>query len=82
MADTESSTFGIADLRRERGETLDEFARALGIASKGRISEIERGTLRPSLDVALKIEELSGGRIDAAAISPAVAAARRQPQAA
>jgi transcriptional regulator with XRE-family HTH domain len=76
------SEFGIADLRRERGETLEQFARAVGIASKGRMSEIEKGQAPVSLAVALAIEALSAGRIDAAALCPAVAAARRQPAAA
>lgn len=73
--------FTVADLRKERGETLEEFARALAIASKGRLSEIERGA-DCSLPLALKLEAISSGRLDAAALSPAVAAARRQPAAA
>lgn len=73
MTDTQ---FTIADLRREREETLEQFAVALDLASKGQASEIER-TQRCSLRVALTIEELSGRRIDAATLNDDVASARR-----
>jgi transcriptional regulator with XRE-family HTH domain len=67
--------FTVADLRAELGLSLAEFAARIGITSKGHASLIERsGTC--SLRAALAIEELSGGRIDAAQLSPDVAAAR------
>lgn len=69
----------IAALRQERGESLAEFAAAVGCSSKGRISEIERGIASPTVAQALRIEELSGGRIDAAALNEDVAAARARP---
>lgn len=69
-------TMTIADLRRERGETLEAFAVKLGLSSKGQASDIERGG-PCSLRVALTLEELSNGRIDAATLNADVAAARR-----
>lgn len=81
MDQVPASKFTVADLRKERGETLEQFARALGIASKGRLSEIERGA-DCSMPLALKLEAISGKRLDAAALSPAVAAARALPAAA
>lgn len=66
----------IADLRRERSESLEQFAAALGLRGKGGMSRMERGLMPVSLDVALKLEELSGGRIDAAALNGDVARAR------
>lgn len=51
------------------------FAASIGLASKGNVSVIEREE-RCSLDVALAIEALSGGRIDAARLNADVAKAR------
>lgn len=66
----------IASLRKELGLTLDELAEQLGISSKGYLSQIERGVVDCSLSVALRIEEFSGGRIDAASLSRDVNMAR------
>lgn len=67
----------IAQLRRERGESLEAFGAAVGISSKGRVSEIERGIGRAvTAAQALEIERLSGWRIDAARLNPVIAAAR------
>ena len=66
----------IAMLRQLRGETLDEFARRIGIQSKGQMSLIERGLRTPTPEQALAIEELSGGQIDASALNPIIAKAR------
>lgn len=68
--------FGIAELRKERGETLEEFGAIVGISSKGHMSVIERGERPCTVAVALKVEELSGGRIDAGAICDDVRASR------
>lgn len=65
----------IAALRSELGLSLEEFAGRIGLASRGRMSVIEREN-RCSLEVALKIETLSGGRLDAASLSDDVARAR------
>lgn len=40
------------------------------------MSEIERGLRQPTAEQALRIEEVSGGRIDASALHPLIAAAR------
>ena len=66
----------IAALRRERGETLEVFGAAIGVISRGRMSELERGLRAPTLAQALAIEELSEGRIDAAALNDDVRLAR------
>jgi len=66
----------IASLRKELGLTLDELAEQLGISSKGYLSQIERGVIDCSLSIALRIEEFSGGRIDAASLSRDVNMAR------
>ncbi|HKT85613.1 MAG TPA: hypothetical protein VJQ77_05955 [Novosphingobium sp.] len=65
----------IADLRTELGLSLEAFAAEIGLQSRGRMSVIEREN-RCSLDVALRIEDLSGGRIDAAELSEDVRKAR------
>jgi hypothetical protein len=57
------------------GLTLEKFAERLGFKSKGLASELER-TEVASLRVALAIEELSGGRIDAAGLCEEVRLAR------
>lgn len=77
--DTETGTLPhqqIAALRQERGESLAEFAAAVGCNSKGRMSEIERGIATPTVAQALQLERLSGGRIDAGALNEDVKAAR------
>lgn len=66
----------IAALRAARGETLDVFGKMLGVSSKGRMSEIERGQVTPTPEQALALEELSGGQIDASALNPIIAKAR------
>lgn len=71
-----ASAFSISDLRREFGDTLEAFGVRLGIRSKGHVSQIENGAAACSFDIALKLEELSGGRIDAAALNADVARAR------
>lgn len=78
-ASTDAPTGGerltIAALRAELGDTLEQFARRIGLSSKGQMSTIEttgRATLKP----ALEIEALSGGRIDAADLNEDVRAAR------
>lgn len=54
------------------------LALALGI-SRGKVSELEKGAFLPGVKVALRLEELSGGLIDAAALNDDVAAARARP---
>lgn len=66
----------IAALRQARGETLEVFGAAIGVASKGRTSEIERGIRAPTPEQALAIERLSGGDIDAGELNEVVRLAR------
>lgn len=67
----------IASLRAELGMSLEAFANLLGLKSKGQMSLIEAGKASVSAAVALRLEELSGGRIDAANLNAVVAQARR-----
>jgi transcriptional regulator with XRE-family HTH domain len=73
-----TKTFSITDLRTEMGLTQTEFAVRLGLSSGGKptVSLWETGAREVSFDAALKIEELSGGRIDAAQLNAQVARAR------
>ena len=68
--------FTIEALRKELNLTQGQFAPLIGLANKGSVSVIERGG-PCSLEVALEIERLSGGRIDAASLSADVARARQ-----
>ena len=70
-----SEPLSIKDLRLSLGLTLEEFAREIGLTSKGHASEVERAG-HCSLRVALAVEELSGGRIDAASLNEEVRLAR------
>jgi hypothetical protein len=65
----------IAALRAEMGLSLEAFGGLIGLASKGNVSILERGGAC-SLPVALALEKLSGGRLDAATLNEDVARAR------
>ena len=67
----------IADLRTELGLGHEAFAAALGLKSRAQAYEIEKGSRRPSIAVALKIEELSNGRIKAADLNDEIALVQR-----
>lgn len=58
--------------RKAQGLTLDEAAIKFGLASKGYLSEIERGG-RCSVSAALEIEKATAGAIPAASLNPDVA---------
>jgi len=70
----EAAANPIADLRATLELTLEGMGALVGI-SKSQMHEVER-TQRASLGVALKIEELAAGRIDAADLCEDVRAAR------
>lgn len=67
----------IGSLRKELNLSLEGFAELLGLRSKGHAHDIESGVTRPSVRVALEIERLSDGRIDAAGLNPDVALVRQ-----
>ena len=67
--------FPIRRLRERLGYNQVEFGALLGIASKGHVSELER-TGKCSVPVALKLEELSDGQLNAAELNPDVALVR------
>lgn len=62
----------IAELRKEMGLSLEAFAAEVGLKSKGQMQLIEKGA-SPSVAVALRIEKLSDGRIQAAQLNPTIA---------
>jgi len=63
----------IQELRAELGMSLGDFARAIGLSSKGYVSELERGAVSCSVATALAIEKLSEGRIPARSLNDDVA---------
>lgn len=69
----------IAQLRAELNLSQQAFAEKVGLASKGHLSQIERGQQKPSVAVALKIEELSQGRISADHLNDDVRLVRAAP---
>lgn len=71
-----SPPLSIAALREELGLTQLDFGERIGLASKAQVSLIERGLSPCSFNVALAIEELSGGRIDAGNLNDDVRRAR------
>jgi len=74
-ADACAEKLTIPALRAELGLSLEAFGALIGLASKGNVSILERGG-PCSLAVALAIEKLSAGRIDAADLNSDVALAR------
>ncbi len=62
-------------LRTNRGETCEQFGALIGL-SKGKVSELEAGKYLPSVRVAVIIEQISGGAIDAAELCKDVRLAR------
>lgn len=65
----------ITEYRKSLGMTLEAFAAELRLKSKGHLSDMEQAN-RASPEVALAIEDHSGGRLDASALNPVIAAAR------
>lgn len=69
-----SEPLTVAALRAELKLTLADFGERLGL-SKSQTHEVEQSN-RASVRVAVAIEELSGGRIDAAALNDDVKLSR------
>lgn len=61
-----------ATYRKSLGLSQEECAHALGVRSKGYISDIETGARHASLRLALKIQAWSGGKVDASTLCPQV----------
>ena len=69
--------FSVRDLRRELGLTQEAFGAMIGLKNKASVSLLESGQRGGcSLPVAIRLEELSAGRIDAAALNEDVRLAR------
>lgn len=77
--DEPSCALSISALREELGMTQIEFGERIGLSNKASVSLIERGLAPISLRVAVAIEELSGGRIDAAGLNEDVRLSRHGP---
>jgi len=73
---SENTLHPIAALRAQLGITQEEFGARIGLKTKGSVSLIERGLAAMSPEVALAIEELSEGAIDASGLNPIIAKAR------
>lgn len=74
----EHEVMQIVELRTELGLSQTAFAKKVGLQSKSYVSELEAmEEPRCSVRVALELERLSGGRIEAASLSPAVELVRR-----
>lgn len=65
----------LAEYRKVKGLSQEDVAKALGLKSKGHISDIERvkSGRYPSLELALRIERFTGGKVSAASICPLAA---------
>ena len=70
------AAFGIADLRRELGLSQTEFGAQIGLPNKASVSLLENGLRACPVMVAIAIERMSGGRIDAATLNDDVRLAR------
>lgn len=55
----------LATYRRSKGLTQAQFARVAGLRSKGYLSRIETGSDKCPLKLALRLEDLSDGKIRA-----------------
>ena len=66
----------ITTLRKELGLSLEAFGAAIGLKSRGQVSDLEAGRRTPSVPVALALEKLSAGRMDAATLNVDVAMVR------
>jgi transcriptional regulator with XRE-family HTH domain len=56
--------------RKSQGWTLKEMASRLGIQSRGRASELERGVIEWPTDLAIKMARLSDGALPVSALRP------------
>lgn len=68
----------LATYRKSLGLSQEECAHALGVRSKGYISDIERGDRNASIRLALRIEAWSSGKVAAASVCPELADIARQ----
>lgn len=63
----------LASYRKELGLSQDELAPVLGLKSKGSLSAIETGAEKAGLELALRIQAWSAGRVRAAELRPDLA---------
>ena len=66
----------LAQYRKDKGLTLEAFAALVG-KSKGHLHEVE-STMRCTAKLALDIERVTNGAVDAASLNDDIAAARKQ----
>jgi transcriptional regulator with XRE-family HTH domain len=60
----------LAEFRKSRGLSQEECAPLWGVKYKGSVSAIETGSEKPSLEVALRIQVWSEGKILASDLRP------------
>lgn len=63
----------LVSYRKKLGLSQEACARALGVTSKGYISDIETGAKKASLRLALRIEQWSKGEVPASSVNSIVA---------
>ena len=59
-----------ATFRKSQGWTLNQLAARLGIQSRGRASELERGVIEWPTDLAIKMARLSNGALPVSTLRP------------
>lgn len=68
----------ILELRKSLGLSQEEFAKAVGLSSKGYVSDLESSAEpRCSVKVALQVERLSEGQITAESLNPDIGLVRQ-----
>lgn len=60
----------LATYRRKRGLSQAKVAAAIGLRSKGHVSDLERGRVPITLKLALRIQKWSDGEVKAAELCP------------
>ncbi len=67
-----AAAFGakIRSARQERGQSLREFGRELGVAAHSHLSFVEQGKAKPSRKLVARIEALTGSNGELAAVYP------------
>lgn len=73
--DEHSPLMDLVTFRRKRDLSQERLASSVGLRSKGHVSDIESGLVKPSIKTALRIEAFSEGAVAAETlVAPADAA--------
>lgn len=60
----------LAQFRMKRGLSQQQVADAVGLSSRGQVSDIERGHERASADIAIAIDRLTAGEVPVRELRP------------